>query len=259
MQHNPFEAIQYLEYNSLRTKLILPEYGRHFQKFIDIIKRIENKEERNKAARYAIKIMGDMNPHLRDVPDFQHKLWDQLFIMADFELDVDSPYPIKNAENVKITPITLPYPQKKPKYRFYGNNIKAMIDQAIEWEDGEKKDGLILAIANHMKKCYLNWNKDTVDDEVIFNHLFELSNGKLNLKEASQALSSTQNLIRVTKKQSNKASFTPNPSNASQQANRNATTNQNQNNNRRFMKNGNGNTSHTNNNKNNSNQNNKKS
>src|SRR5690606_39808410 len=105
MQHNPFEAIQYLEYNSLRTKLILPEYGRHFQKFIDFIKRIENKEERTKAARYAIKIMGDMNPHLRDVPDFQHKLWAQLFTMAVFALDVDSPFPIKYAETVHITPI----------------------------------------------------------------------------------------------------------------------------------------------------------
>lgn len=206
MQHNPFEAIQYLEYNSLRTKLILPEYGRHFQKFIDIIKRIENKEERNKAARYAIKIMGDMNPHLRDVPDFQHKLWDQLFIMSDFRLDVDSPYPIPSRELLNLKPERLSYPQNFPKYRFYGNNIKYMIDVANKWEEGEMKSGLIRVIANHMKKSYLSWNKDSVTDDVIFEHLYELSDGKINLLETSEELSTSTDLMKTNKKTSNKLS-----------------------------------------------------
>ena len=75
----------------------------------------------------------------------------------------------------------LEYPQNFPKYRFYGNNIKRMIDVALAWEEGELREALILTVANHMKKCFLNWNKDTVDDDVIFKHLLELSNGKINL------------------------------------------------------------------------------
>src|SRR5690625_1293323 len=132
---------------------------------------IEDKEERTKQAKSIIAVMGNLNPHLRDVPDFQHKLWHQLFIMSDFKLDIDSPFPKPTRESVYKSPEPLPYPQNFPKYRFYGNNIKRMIDEAVKWEDGEKKEALILTIANHMKKCFLSWNKDTVKDEVIFKHL----------------------------------------------------------------------------------------
>lgn len=203
---NKEDIKKFLEYNTSRKPLILSEYGRHFQKFIDQIKNIEDREERNKATKLAIHVMGEMNPHLRDVPDFQHKLWDQLFTMANFDLDVDSPYPIPTSESVKIIPYKIDYPQQKPKYRFYGNNIKAMIEEAISWEDGEKKEGLIYAIANHMKKCYLNWNKDTVDDEVIFRHLYELSNGEINLMDEDESLSSTKNLMEVSRHQNNRFS-----------------------------------------------------
>lgn len=148
-------------------------------------------EKRNKQAKSIISVMGNLNPHLRDVADFQHKLWDQLFIISDFKLDVESPYDKPSVEALRELPVSLPYPQNYPKYRFYGNNLKRMIDVAIGWEDGEKKDGLVLTIANHMKKCFLNWNKDTVEDDVIFNHLFELSEGKLNLKDSDQALTNS--------------------------------------------------------------------
>ncbi len=107
MKFNPKEAIQELEYNAERTDLVLPEYGRHLHKLIDQIIKIEDKETRNKAANYVIDIMGSMNPHLRDVPDFQHKLWDQLFKMSKFKLDVDSPYPIPNADSISIKPAEL--------------------------------------------------------------------------------------------------------------------------------------------------------
>ena len=148
--------IDNLEYNTEREHLIIPEYGRHMQKMISFAKELENSEERNKVAKAIISVMGNMQPHLRDVPDFQHKLWDQLFIMADFDLDVDSPYPKPTREFLQARPEPLKYPQNFPKYRFYGNNIKTMIDVANTWEEGDLKDALIFTIANHMKKCFLN-------------------------------------------------------------------------------------------------------
>lgn len=204
MQFTPSEAIEYLEYNSQRPRLIIPEYGRHLQKLIDSAVATQDREERNKLAKYIISVMGTLQPHLRDVPDFHHKLWDQLFIMSDFRLDVDSPYPIPSRELLNLKPEKLPYPQNFPKYRFYGNNIKYMIDVANKWDDGEMKSGLIRVIANHMKKSYLSWNKDSVKDEVIFEHLYELSDGKINLLETSEELSNSIDLMKTNKKTSNK-------------------------------------------------------
>ena len=193
-----------LEYNSEREHLIIPEYGRHLQKLIEQATIIEDDEKRNKAARYIIQVMGSLNPHLRDVPDFQHKLWDQLFIMSDFKLKVDSPYPIPSREVLQLKPDVLKYPQNFPKYRYYGNNIKYMIDVANKWEEGEMKSALVKVIANHMKKSYLSWNKDTVKDDVIFEHLYELSDGKLNLIQSSEELLNTTDLLRTNKRVSNK-------------------------------------------------------
>jgi len=189
-----------LEYNSERSKLIIPEYGRHLQKMVEHAVGIEDDEKRNEVAKSIIAIMGNMNPHLRDVPDFQHKLWDQLFIISDFKLDVESPFPKPSKEILEERPEPLKYPQNFPKYRFYGNNIKRMIDEAKEWEDGELKEALSFSIANHMKKSYLNWNRDTVDDSVILEHLKELSGGKINLKHADEDLSESANLLRGNKK-----------------------------------------------------------
>jgi hypothetical protein len=193
-----------LEYNSERVHLIIPEYGRHLQKLIDQATLIEDEIERNKAAKYIIQVMGSLNPHLRDVPDFQHKLWDQLFIMSDFKLIANSPYPIPSREVLQLKPDVLKYPQNFPKYRYYGNNIKYMIDVANKWEDGEMKNALVKVIANHMKKSYLSWNKDTVKDDVIFEHLYELSDGKLNLIQSSEELLNTTDLLRTNKRISNK-------------------------------------------------------
>ncbi|WP_353084242.1 DUF4290 domain-containing protein [Flavobacterium sp.] len=205
IKENANEVVGHLEYNAERPHLIIPEYGRHLQKLIDQAKVIADREERNKAAKYIIQVMGSLNPHLRDVPDFQHKLWDQLFIMSDFMMDVDSPYPIPTREVINLKPERLPYPQKNPKYRFYGNNIKYMIEVADKWEEGEMKSALVKVIANHMKKSYLSWNKDTVTDVVIFEHLFELSEGTINLLGSEEELSTTTDLIRTNKKVSNKA------------------------------------------------------
>lgn len=203
------QDISYLEYNSQRSHLIIPEYGRHLQKLIDQATAIEDRDERNKAAKYIISVMGSLNPHLRDVLDFQHKLWDQLFIMSDFKLEVDSPYPIPSKDILHQKPDRLKYPQNFPKYRFYGNNIKYMIDVANSWEESELKNALVLVIANHMKKSYLSWNKDTVSDEIIFQHLFELSDGKIDLVKTKEELSNTHDLMKVNKKVSNKTQFGP--------------------------------------------------
>ncbi len=188
-----------LEYNTERNHLIIPEYGRHIQKMVDQCIAKEDREERNKCAKSIISVMGNLNPHLRDVPDFQHKLWDQLFIISNFKLDVDSPYPKPSQEELTQAPEILAYPQNFPKYRFYGNNIKRMIDVAVTWEDGELKDALIYTIANHMKKSFLNWNKDTVDDDVIFKHLYELSNGAINVKAEDEELSVASQLLNNKK------------------------------------------------------------
>ena len=204
IKENANDVVCHLEYNAERPHLIIPEYGRHLQKLIDQATEIQDREERNKAAKYIIQVMGTLNPHLRDVPDFQHKLWYQIFIMSDFRLDVDSPYPIPTRDVINLKPERLPYPQRNPKYRFYGNNITNMIEVADSWEEGEMKSALVKVIANHMKKSYLSWNKDTVTDTVIFEHLYELSGGKLNLLQSSEELLNTNDLMRTNKKMSNK-------------------------------------------------------
>lgn len=185
-----------LEYNTERPKLIIPEYGRHFQKMVDHAVSIKDDVERNNVAQAIISVMGNIQPHLRDVPDFHHKLWDQLFIMSDFKLNVKSPFPITSRETLQRRPEPLGYPQNFPKYRFYGNNIKRMIDVAVNWEKGDKREGLEYAIANHMKKCYLNWNKDTVDDRVIFQHLYELSNGAIDLDREGENLTESGQFLK---------------------------------------------------------------
>ena len=196
--------IENLEYNTVREDLIIPEYGRHIQKMINYASTRETKEERNKLANAIISVMGNLQPHLRDVADFQHKLWDQLFIMSDFKLDADSPFEKPSKEILNAKPEPLSYPQNFPKYRFYGNNIKIMIDEAVKWDSGEMKDALILTIANHMKKCFLNWNKDNVEDQVIFDHLYELSETKIDIRDTKEELLDSTLLLRSKKKFSNK-------------------------------------------------------
>lgn len=189
-----------LQYNTKRKQLIIPEYGRHIHKMIELVKAENNTEERNKKAKAIIGVMGNLNPHLRDVRDFQHKLWDQFFIMANFDIDVESPFEKPQKEVLDMKPEKLPYPQNFPKYRFYGNNIKRMIDVAIELEEGELKDVLVFTIANHMKKNFLSWNKDTVEDVVILAHLEELSGGKLKVAAAQLPLSESADLIKIKNK-----------------------------------------------------------
>ncbi|WP_111707511.1 DUF4290 domain-containing protein [Lutibacter citreus] len=188
-----------LEYNGERPHLIIPEYGRHIQKLVDHCIALEDIDERNKMAKAIVDVMGNLQPHLRDVPDFKHKLWDQIFIISDFKLEVDSPYQKPLKEELQAKPEPLPYPKSASRYRFYGNNIQIMIDVALTWEEGEAREALYYTIANHMKKCYLNWNKDTVDDAVIFKHLLDLSDQKIDLTDSSETLSESRELLKKRK------------------------------------------------------------
>jgi hypothetical protein len=171
------------DYNSTRKDLKLPEYGRNIQIMVDHVKTIEDREERNQAARTILAVMGNLNPHLRDVADFKHKLWDHLAIMADFDLDIDSPYELPKKEKFEEKPNVVHYNQGAIKYKHYGKTIQKMIDAAADFEEGQEKDALIKLIANQMKKSYLTWNRDTVADEQIFKDLYELSGGKIKIEE----------------------------------------------------------------------------
>ena len=190
-----------LVYNTQKKKLIIPEYGRHIHDMIDQAVALKDKEKRNEMAKAIIGVMGNLNPHLRDVPDFQHKLWAQLFIMSDFQLDVESPYDKPSKEVYeKRKPNNLDYPQNYPNYRFYGNNIKRMIDFTVNWDNSELKGKLILTIANHMKKCFLNWNKDSVEDQVILDHLLDLSDGKLKVLDEDLPLTDSAEFLKARPK-----------------------------------------------------------
>ena len=169
------------DYNTRRNKLVLPEYGRNIQIMVEYLLTLEDREERNKAAKAVIAVMGNLNPHLRDVSDFKHKLWDHLAIISDFKLDIDSPYETPTPELLNETPNKIGYNQKPIKYKHYGHAISLMIDKAVEMEDGEEKHDLIQMIANHMKKSYLTWNREAVDDREIFHDLKSLSQGKLEV------------------------------------------------------------------------------
>ncbi len=183
-----------MQYNTEKEKLKIPEYGRHVQQMVDYAVTIEDKEKRQKVAQAIIDVIGNLNPHLRDVPDFKHKLWDHLFIMSDFELDVDSPYPKPTRDSFEERPDKIEYPQERIKYRYYGKYVTKMIETVSEMDDMEHRPQMIRQLANHMKKSYLNWNKDSVEDKVILDHLAELSEGKLALTE-EQELAQSKNLI----------------------------------------------------------------
>ncbi len=174
-----------MEYNTQLPKLEIPEYGRNIQVMIDHCITIEDREERNKCAKAIIQIMGQLNPHLRDIADFTHKLWDHLFLISKFQLDVDSPYPRPNAETFTTKPKNVPYPATKIRYKHYGKTIERIIDVAKTYEEGPEKKELSRLIANHLKKSYVNWNKDSVTDDVIFKQFKEMTNNELHIDENS--------------------------------------------------------------------------
>lgn len=170
-----------MEYPTLEGKLIMPEYGRNIQQMIAHALTIEDREERTRSVKTIINIMGNMFPYLRDVNDFKHKLWDHVAIMSDFKLDIDFPYEIVQEENLYTRPETIPYKNSRIRYMHYGRTLEEMIEKVGEYPEGDEKNELIRLIANQMKKCFLTWNKEVVDDRKIFDDLRELSHGKIDV------------------------------------------------------------------------------
>ncbi|HOO85008.1 MAG TPA: DUF4290 domain-containing protein [Prolixibacteraceae bacterium] len=192
-----------MDYNSNQKKLVLPEYGRNIQNMVDYVVTIEDREERQRAAQTIIDVMGNLYPYLRDVEDFRHKLWDHLCIMADFKLDIDYPYALPNMEVLRAKPNKIPYNSGRIKYKHYGIVVQKMIKRTAEFEEGADKDLLVQMIADHMKKCYLTWNKETVDDERVMADFQELSKGRIDVPEDFQ-LKDSKDLIFNTKKKNPK-------------------------------------------------------
>jgi Domain of unknown function (DUF4290) len=191
-----------MEYNTTRPKLLLPEYGRNVQEMITHAKDIADKDERNKAARAIIEVMGQLNPHLRDVDDFRHKLWTHLFVMSDFTLDVDSPYDIPKPETLNSKPNRMVYPKGEIRFGHYGKYTQAILNEAVKIENQDDKNYLKTSMANFMKKQYLAYNNDTVENHVIATQLKVLSKGELILENPDE-LMNTNAILKSMGIQSN--------------------------------------------------------
>lgn len=163
-----------MEYNTQRKKLQLPEYGRNIQSMVDYLLTIQDRQKRTEQAFAVIDVMGNLNPQLRDVPDFRHKLWDHLAIMSDFQLDIDAPYPMPEREILHKTPEKIPYSSGVIRARHYGKSVEKMVEKIKEIEDPEQRRALIALTANHMKKSYLTWNRDSVEDNQIISDINEM-------------------------------------------------------------------------------------
>ena len=168
-----------MEYNTTRNHLIMREYGRHIQKMIEHVLTIEDPERRQRNAQALIELMGFLNPHLKNVEDFRHKLWDHLFYISDFKLEVESPYPIPQKETYKAKPEPIPYPKRYPKFSHLGKNLELVINKALNEEDQNKRQGFANAIAYYMKLAYNNWHKDQVHDDAIQSELTNITQGQL--------------------------------------------------------------------------------
>jgi len=168
-----------MEYNTTRNHLIMREYGRHIQKMIEYLVTLEDKEKRQRNAHAVIELMGFLNPHLKNVEDFRHKLWDHLFLISDFKLEVSSPYPIPTRETLRARPKPLKYPKRYPKLTHLGKNLEIVINKALAEENPEKRNGFANAVAYYMKLAYNNWHKETVHDDAIQSELSQITHGQL--------------------------------------------------------------------------------
>ncbi len=193
-----------MEYNTTRAKLLLPEYGRNVQNMIGHAMEIEDREERNRAAQAIIEVMGQLNPHLRDVDDYRHKLWAHLFIMSDFTLDVDSPYEIPKRETLASKPDLMEYPKSRIKYGHFGQYTQKILDTAKDIEDQKEIAYMSSAMGNFMKKQFLIHNNSAVDNSVIGEQLAEMSKGALKLENPEEELVSTNQLLKTLGIQQNR-------------------------------------------------------
>lgn len=214
-----------MEYNTSRGKMLLPEYGRNVQNMIMHAHKIEDREERNRAAQAIIVVMGQLNPHLRDVDDYRHKLWTHLFIMSDFQLDVDSPYEKPEREALEERPQIMPYPKSKIRFGHYGQYTQKILELSRTLEDEGERNYMTNAMGNFMKKQYLLHNNSAVENQVIADQLFELSKGDLRIENPDELTGTNQvlkalgiqNTSNSNKKQSSQRNSGPRDSNKKQQ------------------------------------------
>jgi hypothetical protein len=185
-----------MEYNTTRSLLSMREYGRHIHKMVEYVMTIEARHKRNEQSKAVIELMGFLNPHLRNVEDFRHMLWDHLFFISDFKLHVDSPYPIPKKETYKAKSDPLPYPQHKPKYSHLGRNIELVFEKAVKEENSEKKAGFANANAYYMKLAYSNWHKELVHDDAIRIELDSITGGALEFSNTPYIKHRNQNFER---------------------------------------------------------------
>ncbi len=181
-----------MEYNTQRKKIQITDYGRNIYKLIEKAKAIENRERRNTMTNTIINVMAQVNPQVKNDVEYKHKLWDHLMLMSNYELDVDCPYPISRENNIDFTPTPLKYQNHRIQYRHYGKVLEDLIEKIADYPEGEEKETLIELVAHQMKKSYLTWNRDTVNDELIFEQFEQLTNGKLKLKDDFQLKSSKE-------------------------------------------------------------------
>ncbi|PKP17703.1 MAG: DUF4290 domain-containing protein [Bacteroidetes bacterium HGW-Bacteroidetes-21] len=187
------------DYNTSRSKMIMPEYGRHIHRMVEYIKSLPEKEERNKAARQIVQVMSFMNSSFRDSGEYRHKVWDHLAIIADFELDIDYPVEITQKEALFEKPKKVPYPEKKIRFKHYGKGVESQLIKLSQMEDGEKKTVYVEMLANYMKKLYLLWNKEAVSDELIFKDILDIT-GSQTLIKPEMKLSETRDILQRTRK-----------------------------------------------------------
>ncbi|MDG1476384.1 MAG: DUF4290 domain-containing protein [Vicingaceae bacterium] len=197
------EAIKEFDYNTNRPDMVIPEYGRNVQKMVEHAMLEEDRTERNKIAHAIISVMGQLQPHLRDIADFKHKLWDHLFVISDFKLDVDSPYPIPERDVLFEKPTRMDYPKTENRYMHYGKSVKNLIDAAIAVEDKAEQSALVGVILNLMKKNYIMFNQESVDDSLIISDLKEIAKDKLDVPADFQMVSTNEVLAMTKKKRTN--------------------------------------------------------
>ena len=196
-----------MEYNTTRNYLVMREYGRHIQKMIEYLVTIEDTEKRQRNSQAVIELMGFLNPHLKNVEDFRHKLWDHLFLISDFKLEVASPYPIPTRETLKAKPKPLKYPKRYPKFSHLGKNLELVINKALQEENPDKKSGFANAVAYYMKLAYNNWHKETVHDDAIQGELTNITGGQLEFTTTPYVKSFRSNENRGDRERGDRGGF----------------------------------------------------
>ena len=229
-----------MEYNTTRNHLIIKEYGRHIQRMVEYLLTIEDRDQRQRNANAVIELMGILNPHLKNVEDFRHKLWDHLFLISDFQLDVDSPYPIPTREILQAKPDALPYPKSHPKYNHLGKHIERVIQKALVEENPEKKQGFANAIAYYMKLTYSNWHNELIHDDNIQSELSTITKGELEFNNRPFVKHRTDTRgddFTPTARSSNRKNFSGGGGDRRNNNNNNRNSNNNNNNNNRSSNN----------------------